>query len=353
MAEIGILTFHRCINYGSYWQARCLAEGLRRRGLDAVLLDHHSGPISRQEWRCALRPIPGAWGEGDDRQLYARKTRKFLAAFDQMPLSQPFDLGDPEEAEPVDLVMVGSDEVWNPRHPWYGGQPIFYGDGLRTSRRASYAASFGNHSATSGLEAHWIEKLRAFHDISVRDANSRRIVSDVLAISPPVVLDPVLQFPDLIDYDPVDDGPPYVAVYGHDFPEWLHRRVRRWAAEQGRRVISVGYRNWWVDEHWIEAGPGEFAAFIAAADAVVTNFFHGCVFALVNGKPFATTPSDYRFNKVRDLMAAVGSERHLIHEDTPPELFHEALSEAPDSAIAGRIAELRQQSEAYLDHVLA
>ena len=30
--KIGVLTFHRCINYGSYWQARSLVEGLRSRG---------------------------------------------------------------------------------------------------------------------------------------------------------------------------------------------------------------------------------------------------------------------------------------------------------------------------------
>jgi hypothetical protein len=31
--KLGILTFHKCINFGSYWQARCLAEGLRARGI--------------------------------------------------------------------------------------------------------------------------------------------------------------------------------------------------------------------------------------------------------------------------------------------------------------------------------
>lgn len=352
MAEIGILTFHRCINYGSYWQARCLTEGLRRRGFDAVLLDHQSDAINWQEWRCALRPVPGAWGEREDRELYARKARKFFAAFEQLPLSRPFGLDTPEAADAVDLVLVGSDEVWNLRHPWYGGQPIFYGDGLKAGSRASYAASFGNHSATSGLEAAWIEKLKAFHHISVRDANSRRIVADALEFNPALVLDPVLQFADAIDYQPVDDGAPYIAVYGHDFPEWFQQRVRAWAAETGRRVISIGYRNWWADEHWIEAGPEEFAAFIAASDAVVTNFFHGCVFALVNGKPLATTPSDYRFNKVRDLTAALGAERHLVSEDTPLDLFHDALGRAPDAAVSQRIAQLRQHSDAYLDHVL-
>ena len=52
--KIGVLTFHRCINYGSYWQARCLVEGLRARGHDAVLLDHDSPQVNRAEWRCAL-----------------------------------------------------------------------------------------------------------------------------------------------------------------------------------------------------------------------------------------------------------------------------------------------------------
>ena len=52
--KIGVLTFHKCINYGSYWQARCLVEALRRRGHDAELLDHDCGCVRRAE--VALRP---------------------------------------------------------------------------------------------------------------------------------------------------------------------------------------------------------------------------------------------------------------------------------------------------------
>ena len=62
--KIGVLTFHRCINYGSYWQARCLVEGLRAAGHDAILLDHVSERVNRAEWRCALSPhlpAPTAW----------------------------------------------------------------------------------------------------------------------------------------------------------------------------------------------------------------------------------------------------------------------------------------------------
>src|SRR5437867_7124074 len=48
--KVGVLTFHHCINYGSYWQARCLVEGLRARGHDAVILDHRSRRADAAEW---------------------------------------------------------------------------------------------------------------------------------------------------------------------------------------------------------------------------------------------------------------------------------------------------------------
>ena len=117
--------------------------------------------------------------------------------------------------------------------------------------------------------------------------------------------------------------------------------------------MSIGYRNDWADEQRIDAGPEDFARLIAASKAVVTNFFHGCVFALLNAKPFVCALSPYRFNKVRDLSRAVGAERHLIGEGTG-HAEYAGLMDAPlDPAIAGRIAALRQQSDHYLDHVLS
>src|SRR3954469_11840111 len=92
--RVGVLTFHRCINYGSYWQARCLVEGLRARGHDAVLLDHQSPRVNRAEWRCALRPDPRS-GVNTYGAEYRAKARRFFAAFDELPQSEPFPLEAP------------------------------------------------------------------------------------------------------------------------------------------------------------------------------------------------------------------------------------------------------------------
>ena len=350
---VGVLTFHRCINYGSYWQARCLVEGLRERGHDAVLLDHQSRSVNLAEWRCALRPIPDAPPHAY-RDAYASKTRKFFAAFDDLPLSRPFPLHAPEQSDEFGMVLVGSDEVWNLRHPWYGGEELFYGEGLPTRRIASYAASFGNQSSDWELDGHWSQRLGRFDAISVRDGNSQDIVAAATGERPPLVLDPVLQFAHLVPKarQPTSQDR-YALVYGHSFPEWLVQAVTQWAREHGVKLVSVGYDNPWADEQRIDAGPLEFAAMVAGAAAVVTNFFHGCIFALVNGKPFVTAPSDYRFNKVRDLTAALGAERHLVSEDTGAEDYDRLLGRPLDPGIGSRIASLRRASEDYLDGVLA
>jgi hypothetical protein len=229
--KVGVLTFHRCINYGSYWQARCLVEGLRRRGCDAVLLDHDSPRVNRAEWRCAFQPLAPVRTSRADYRLYRRKVRAFSDSVAALPLSARFRLEEEALPEDYDLVIVGSDEVWNLRHPWYAGYEIFYGKGLRARRLASYAASFGNHDASDGLDGHWAQRLRVFSSISVRDENSRRLVRQALDSEPPLVLDPCLQFAESIAATPAA-RPAYAAVYGHSFPDWFADALRAWAASR-------------------------------------------------------------------------------------------------------------------------
>jgi hypothetical protein len=350
--KIGVLTFHRCINYGSYWQARCLVEGLRDLGHDAVLLDYFDARADWAEWRCALQPLLPARTRREDHPLYVAKIRKFFDAVSLLPLSPRFALDDPAAMPPCDLVLIGSDEVWNLQHPWYGQYPAFFGERLRAQRVVAYAASFGSFSCADGLRGLWANKLAALDDISVRDENSRRLISDVLDRDPALVLDPCLQFPNIIPPFSEPREQPYMLCYGHSFPDWFGCAVREWAAAKHYRFVSVGYRNDCADEQRIAAGPEEFAQLMSGAAAIATNFFHGCVFSLLHGKPFVCAPSEYRSNKVRDLAALVGAQRHLVSEATPPEHYVKLLEASPDAAIMQRITALRASSNAYLSHVL-
>lgn len=351
--RIGVLTFHRCYNYGSYWQARCLVEGLRGMGHEAELLDHHCEIVQRAEVRCLFQPALPERSPRTDLPAYKRKGRAFERSFAALPLSQRFGLHTPGDAGPYDAIVIGSDEVWNFQHPWYGHKATFFGEGLNADRLISYAASFGNHDAGHGMDTWWASRLERFAAISVRDANSHALVSGALPAEPALVLDPCLQFAESIPTTPADEPAPYLLLYGHGFPDWLLAALARWRAQTGVRVISIGYRNAVADEQRLDAGPAEFAALMAGAQGVVTNFFHGCVFALVMGKPFATAPSPYRFNKVRDLTAALGATDRIIGPEGADAQLATLLSAPPAAHVAEAIAHLRARSKTFLDAALA
>jgi hypothetical protein len=356
-AKIGVLTFHRCINYGSFWQAACMVEGLRRRGCDAVLLDHHSRRVNRAEWGCALRPLLPVRAPPQDVPRYAAKVRKFFDACAALPLSEPFALDEPTDIETFDTVVVGSDEVWNFQHPWYAGYPLFFGDGLKADRLIAYAASFGNHDACEGMDSRWAERLDRFAAVTVRDENSRKLIRQHLGRDAALVLDPCLLFEDLCraqgSESDRDEPGGKVVVYGHSFSEPLGGAVRRWAHARALKLVSVGYRNDWADEQWLTAGPHEFAQAMTSARAIVTNFFHGCVFALANRKPFACAISDYRSNKVTALMNSLGAEARMIASIPDAAALEAALDRPLEPAIGERIVALRRSSQACLDHALA
>jgi hypothetical protein len=348
--KIGVLTFHKCVNYGSYWQARCLVERLRARGHDTELLDHDCRCVRRAEAKCALQPKLPEWTPRSELPQYRAKARKFIDAIAALPLSRRFSLHEPEAAGQYDAIVIGSDEVWNFHHPWYGSKPIFFGDGLSAKRLVSYGASFGNHSAWHGIHPAWARKLDRFSAISVRDENSWHLVRGGTDREPALVVDPCLLNPQPAKAEAAE---PYALVYGYGFPTWLKTAARHWSDRTGIRLVSVGYSNEFADEQRIAEGPIEFARLVAGAHAVITNFFHGCVFALVHGKPWATAPSDYRSIKIPDLAAVVGAEDRLVNSRTRESTFAALLETPVRPAVDARIAELRARSEAYLDEALA
>ena len=350
--KVGILTFHRCINYGSYWQTRCLVEGLRARGHQVEVLDHDCSDVTRAELNCALQPKLPSRTPRHELPAYKSKVRRFASAFDRLPLSRKFSLHRPATAGRYDAVVIGSDEVWNFRHPWYSGKPVFFGEGLKTGRLLSYAASFGNHPAEHGLGEDWSTRLERFSAISVRDQNSRDLIEQATGHDPQVTLDPCLQFSEFArqKFAAEDD---YAIVYGHSFPAWFPIMMRKWAGERGMKLVSLGYSNPWADLQLIDAGPMEFARFMAGSKAVATNFFHGSVFALLNGRPWVAAPSDYRSIKLFGLASLVGADERIISEATPDSDLRELLSNPPEKRVSERIAAIRSTSSAFLDAALA
>lgn len=346
--RIGILTFHKCFNYGAYWQARCLVDGIRAMGHDAVILDHRSRQVNFAEWKCGFFPFKRNLRALADCPAYGRKLLAFERARARLPLSRPFPLDRPGSLEPYDLVVIGSDEIWNTGHPWYGGRDIFFGIGLQVRALAAHAASFGSRPAGEPLASARSEALKRFSSISVRDLNSREIVRGEIGIEPDVVLDPCLHFDPAPDSDTGVPSRPFAVVYGVGFSVAFARHVTDWARAAGVRLVSVGYRNEWADENRISASPDDFVRLMRRARAVATNYFHGCVFAMRYARPFVCEASPYREIKIRDLLVTVGAEHHRWRQDDTAHACATRLSEPLHERMLLRIEAMRRSSQASL-----
>lgn len=347
---VGVLTFHASINYGSYWQARCLVEGLAARGRHVTLLDHRSAAVRSAELRSAFQPELPRRTPRRHFPALGRKLRAFAQAVADLPRSAPFPLDRPDLAPAFDTIVVGSDEVWNFSHPWYSAKPLFFGEGLR-GRLVAYAASFGGHDASHGLDAGWTARLARFDAISVRDANSREMAAAALGREPPLVLDPCLQFPDVLPPAPADPGD-YLLLYGHGLPDWFAAGVRVQARAMGLRIVTIGYPHPIADEDRSDAGPIEYATLMAGARAVATSFFHGAVFALHYGRPFVAATSPYRRLKLEGLTRSLDTPHRLIGPHTAPARVRALLETPVEPAAWARIAEGRTRSTTFLDGAL-
>jgi hypothetical protein len=351
--RIGILTFHKCFNYGAYWQARCLAEGIQAMGHHAVILDHWSWAANIAEWKCGFLPFKRNLRALADCPAYSRKLLAFERARARLPLSHSFPLDRPVDLASYDLVVVGSDEVWNTSHAWYGGKTLFFGIGLRCAALVAHAASFGSHSAREPLAPSLADGLRRFASITVRDMNSQAIVQNATGLKPDIVLDPCLHFEPSSDTDGGAPLQPYAVVYGVGFSPAFARCVTDWARANDILLVSVGYRNDWADEHRLFASPDDFVQLMRRAQAVATNYFHGCVFALRYARPFLCETTPYREIKIRDLLATLGADRHRFGQCDAEEACTQRLSEPLSQDILVRIEALRESSQARLEQTLA
>ncbi|MBP5371196.1 MAG: polysaccharide pyruvyl transferase family protein [Bacteroidales bacterium] len=192
-----------------------------------------------------------------------------------------------------DLLIIGSDQVWNPNVI----DEVYVGEGTGIKRIISYAASIGREYV-SDYEANYIvghiEKMDA---ISVREQSAKRILENAgLRKSVEVVVDPTMLLT-REDWDEVAAQrvikDPYVFVYSFSDCKFKQTIVDFFAAK-GIKVYFIPYaKRVWNSydgkspmEPLYDVGPREFLSLIKNAEMVFTDSFHGAVLSIIFNKPF-------------------------------------------------------------------
>lgn len=358
--KVGILTFHFACNYGAVLQCYALQKYLMSRGHEVYVMDYRPDAVAGGYRWFDIRRF---WGS--DPVKFYRKTvselgviadrRRRYTAFDDfvrnhLPLTPSIrSLADAEAvAKGFDLIVVGSDQVWNPRITG-GVDPVYWGGFTEgVVPMASYAASMEDGFSDEVKMA--VKKyLPSFRAISVREEALKSSLDEILpdadvrtAVDPTLLADAGIWdvFADCLK--PED---PYVLFYQVRRSPEAWATARALADSRGLRLLCLSAKVELENSpEVISSSPEEFVSLFRNASYVVTTSFHGTVFSILFRKPFACVDvHDGKGTRQEGLLKALGlSGRMVAHGNL------EGLPGIDWDDVAGRLSALRHSSEEYI-----
>ena len=334
MKKIGILTFHRSINYGAFMQAYAFSHMLQKRYpnhiveiIDFEYLKKH------KSYRKPIRQFPfGA-------EYYIKYTRfqkdlKRLTLSPQSFITETIDQLSDYIKSRSDVVIVGSDAVWT----YQGKMPIdnpywLMGGRLNSVSKFSYAASAfsTDFSRISKEERSFIrEQLSDFSYVGVRDVATQTFIKELrlgqevfLNHDPSLFLEPAedknlarkvlrrnfvnSRRPSISFMTRQTEGINSIRERLHSKYNLLHFNIR-----DNNRSDFFDTRCRYI----FNMSPYEWYNVYALMTLNITNFFHGACLALVNHIPtIVIDDSNTNYvSKYAQLMLDMGLEDRLFYK---------------------------------------
>jgi hypothetical protein len=280
----------------------------------------------------------------------ARKFDRFYhERFDRTPgtyTSGNFD--DLASADALDGFVCGSDTIFcidefdGFDDGYYANYPAMRG------RAVAYAASFGDPHFKDEDYPVLDARLANFKALGLRES----LMVDYCCkhADAPVqrVLDPTLTL-EPTDYEPItaerqQDGD-YLLLYSRRYNQAMERYALDIAEKNGWEVVEISLRAENAAHHqmFYEAGVEEFLALVRDAKLVVTNSFHGAIFAMQFSRPFWCFSREQADSKIEELLQLVGLKDRLLHAPSALE-----VGSIDYEAVHARLAEERVKSLEFL-----
>lgn len=284
--KCGILTLHNALNYGAFLQAFALKSVMEKEiGVPTNIIN-----LSRNSLIERIMLIKSRYPK---RIIHHYR---FLKEFDKV--SSCLDISNNAVKE-YDVIIVGSDELWNLENGSFKHYKQYFGHGLDNKLIISYAVSSNKVTPERFLElTNKSEDFSSFNSISVRDQNTQNIVKIIGNREAKIVVDPTLLIDDWKRYIVPCKEKNFILLYSMTVYEDEKRAIRKLASETGKKIITIGCYNPWCDKS-VYATPFEFLGYVQAADYVITSQFHGVMFSIIFNKQFVIQPQ----NKVKVLDA--------------------------------------------------
>lgn len=323
--KVGVFTlYHGNTNYGATLQAYALQKKINEQGFDACVVDFipkeqtFSGRLFRlfcdpsRLFRTIRRRLKFVRTnritiESECDRLREGKIskweyfcHKYIAATEPIPEKE---LKNSELTDRFDILLVGSDQVWNPN---ICSELHFLPFEKKGRKKLAYAASISVPSLTESEKALFIKWLPDFDYITVRENEGKQLLESFLDVKVETVLDPTLLLTsddwsklseplalrnqvayrtDDTHYSDESSGYILFTALGTD-PS--HRRFAMRIAERtGMRIkiLSTTLKEMMANrdmagDELVDVSPNQYLFLVKNASLVITDSFHCMAFAI-------------------------------------------------------------------------
>ena len=314
--KIGLLTIWREKNFGAEMQAYATIKALQNLGYDVEMIDFRLSDIAHPTIKQRIIKILTYITKEDF------KFRKFWK--NHIPKGYHYKKSEELKCNPpkVDLLLVGSDQVWNPSITKEKALTYFLDFGETGVRKASYASSFG--------ESEWLQ--------------SKQMTENVL--------DPTLlhtEYPELTGK--LQNRRTLVFYPLSPFPE-LETFCKETAVKLGLDYVDANHKNYLIRKIvWNRPGVEEWVRTIAEAELVITPSFHGLAFSLIYHRQFVIVLSPEgkkRSTRLTSLLVQLGLEDRLFTSVEDVVKSNVLSRKINYEDVDKKLTELRSQSYNYL-----
>ena len=324
-----LLTYHFNYNYGAILQTYASIKVLKKKGIDIELPNHKPKMILPMTsfFRGLNRKKTGITKSILNRLKLYKRYRLF-DQFRKNYLNINRRLNNKQDIvnnlDNFNSIVVGSDQLWNTNVQFDNKFDDYYFLGFikhSKIKKISFSSCFGDINQKWKFKKMFSRHLMDFNKLSVRNLFSQRLVKKLTGIKPSLTCDPTLLY-DYKEFFQNTKQSNTIVVYAIDENNFksIEKLAKKIKSFSKSKIIFIGSER--HSSNFINAdimlnnvGPIEFLRLFKQSKFVVTDSFHGCVFAAKFNKKFIAYSSNERSHRIVDFLKWLKLEKLHITND--------------------------------------
>lgn len=390
MKRIGILTYHRSLNYGAVMQAAVLASQLKERlpNTEIQIIDYTSKRMNNYYKLITLYRGKESFPYVFDRIMMYKAFQKGLR---DLPLTEEKLITDNYDTfnkwlnGRFDILITGSDAVWN--YSKRGLPNPYFLSGDKEAKHFSYAASCNglgieNFDLISEKDRNYLNQaFKTFHYIGARDLQTEKLVHYVLPeaevhhnCDPSILLEDIswvdrsLLLSKLQKKYGFNPEKPTIAFMlsnlNGDFREELAKHIREAYGNKYQTVSLYSYNKYADIPYIADLTPQEWSIIFGLFDLTISKYFHGMIFSMLNRTPVIAVGAERSIgglpNKISDVLGRMeltdfyfpASSSKDVNWNKFMSKISECLQTPPIERIARGITKEKKAGEDFFDQVM-